>query len=160
MDMEFKDRLEQAINRTGKTQNEIVSSVKLMPGGEKFTQQTLSSLVVGRTKASSYVAHLAKACQVDPFWLASGENAQPIDISSSNTVNEDTAPYGLIINDEIREVVEYIVSNQLKEYYSKLPPAAQVKLIFELYSTAYKDRALLTASKHMQPSTLLKMVNS
>jgi|GEM_PF-6847360 len=157
--MEFKDRLQYAIDKSGKTQNEIVSSIKLMPGGDKFAQQTLSSLVVGRTKSTSYVAHLAKACGVDSYWLASGSAPYTADTQGVDCIEEEKNSYGPIINKEVREVVEYLISHQLKDYFTKLPPRAQTKLIFELYSTAYKDKALLSASMDMQPSTLLKMVN-
>jgi len=158
--MKFKDRLKLAINQTGKTQNEIVEILKRIPGGEKFTQQTLSSLLVGRIKSTSYVAHIARVCNVDALWLASGVKPETPVLDSGYGSNEQPQSYSPVIDEQVREVIEYAVTHQLKDYYSKLPASAQIKLVFELYSTAYEDRALLSITKDMQTSTLLKMINS
>jgi len=115
------------------------------------SQSRLSNYERGeRTPSLDDIDKLSRALDISICQLISNE---------SHAINEDPALYQAdIINDEIKEVIIYTIKNQLNDYYKNLPSAAQVSLIFELYNSAYKDRALLDATKNMQASTLIKML--
>ena len=146
----FGQRLKTARTQAGLSQPELAKQC----GWD--SQSRVSNYERGeRTPSLDDIDKLSRALGTDICQLVSN-NAQP----NNNQINEDSTTYcNEIINKEIREVIQYAINNQLNDYYIKLTPSAQVKLVFELYNSAYKDRALLDAAKNMQASTLLKMVN-
>ena len=157
--MNLSQRLKQAREAKGLTQYKLakISGV---------TQQSISNIERGRSKGTVQLVTLANALNVSPTWLETGkeENRDTYynfsDVDTDVVCEEPSGRYKQPINKELQEVVEYALSNQLKQHYEGLTVAEQVSLVFELYTSVFNDKALLDAAKNMQPSTLLKMVNN
>jgi phage repressor protein C with HTH and peptisase S24 domain len=64
--MEFKDRLKMARQHGQLTQTELAKAVGI-------SQTSITDLERGKSQSTSYVAEIAKACSVDPLWLATGK---------------------------------------------------------------------------------------
>lgn len=64
--MEFKDRLKQARREARLTQAQLAERVGI-------DQTSISDLERGKSLSTSYIAQIAKTCQVSPNWLATGE---------------------------------------------------------------------------------------
>lgn len=51
-------------------QHEVVALIRALPGGEKFTQQTLSKLENDKQESpGSYIPYIAYVCKVSALWL-------------------------------------------------------------------------------------------
>jgi len=66
------ERLRFAMNRAGLDDRSLAREISAMLG-HKVAWQTVQSVRTGRSKSSKYILQLAKACHVDPDWLASGQ---------------------------------------------------------------------------------------
>lgn len=65
--MELKDRIKAARKHASFTQAVLLNKVK------KMGQATLSDLENGKTLSSKYLIDIARACNVSPIWLQTGE---------------------------------------------------------------------------------------
>jgi SOS-response transcriptional repressor LexA len=92
--MEFKDRLK-AARRHGKlTQIELAQAVGI-------SQTSITDLERGKSQSTSFIAELAKACGVDPLWLATGRgemfgNASMANVSATIQPYKEAKEYPLI----------------------------------------------------------------
>ena len=72
--MKYSERISIALDyakKHGKTQASIAEEIRAMPGGENFKQANLSALKVRKnSEGSTYTTHIAKACGINPLWLA------------------------------------------------------------------------------------------
>jgi transcriptional regulator with XRE-family HTH domain len=63
--MRYADRLKRAIQHSKRTQAEVADAAGT-------TQQVVSAIITRKSDGSMFTAQLAKACGVDPYWLATG----------------------------------------------------------------------------------------
>ena len=109
--MKLSQRLKLARTHAGMTQVQTEAAVKRLPGGEGFSQQTISKLEGGRSSQTSYVPHIAYATGVNPFWLAF-----EIGEMTGNLVMETPTRYAS-------------TANELLELYDKLDPPRQAHVL-------------------------------
>ena len=83
--MELKDRIKQARKHARLTQKELSKKIGI-------TQPSLSELETGKSLSTSYIASIARACGVDPFWLESGQSKITSNAVSSQ-IKEESAYY-------------------------------------------------------------------
>lgn len=83
--MELKDRIKQARKHARLTQKELSKKIGI-------TQPSLSELETGKSLSTSYIASIARACGVDPFWLESGHSKITSNAVSSQ-IKEESAYY-------------------------------------------------------------------
>ena len=94
--MTLAERIRTAMKYAKLNQNEIAEAVRLLPGGEKFSQQSIQQLLSGRSKSSIYLVHVAMACGVDPRWLATGIGVM--------TKTGEVPPPAYAVTDKIRHL--------------------------------------------------------
>lgn len=84
--MEFKDRLKSARKDAKLSQGELAQAAGI-------TQTSVSDLERGKSASSTHVVELAKACAVDPMWLATGKGLRAIVPHSERSIpNIELAP--------------------------------------------------------------------
>jgi len=158
--IELWNKIKQARKNAGLTQEELGAvcnppvtkvSVGLWESGntEKRTRPSYENL-----------NSISKATKTPIEYFFSDANDPTVYATSINEPSSNYLVKQEPIIAEISEVIEHLVSHQLKNYYQNLPVKAQVKLIFELYNTAFEDRALLDAVTNMQETTLLKILSN
>lgn len=64
-EMELKDRLKEARKHARLTQAQLAEAVGI-------SQPSITDLERGKSQKTGYIAQIAKACSVDPLWLATG----------------------------------------------------------------------------------------
>lgn len=89
--MELKDRIKQARKLAKLTQKDLADQIGI-------TQPSLSELETGKSQSTSYIASIARACGVDPFWLETGSNKMTSD-NLAHQVREDKAVYRIHHNE-------------------------------------------------------------
>ena len=93
-EMEFKDRLKTARKHGKLTQTELAQAVGI-------SQTSITDLERGKSQSTSYVAEIAKACSVDPLWLATGRgdmvgNSSMANVSAVVQPHKEAKEYPLI----------------------------------------------------------------
>jgi len=66
------ERLRFAMTRAGLDDRTVARDISAQLG-QKVAWQTVQSVRTGRSKSSKYILQLARACHVDPEWLAAGK---------------------------------------------------------------------------------------
>lgn len=129
--MTFSDRISLAMRHAGVTnQGEFAALVRQQNGGEKFSQQTLSNLIVGKSTSSKYTVQIALAANVCPVWLAIGVGDMSVSISQDAIY---LAKKIMKVNPDIRQKITHYLE------------------IIELFETAEFDaQAILDDSFHMR----------
>lgn len=146
--MNFSERISEALDyakKRGKTQAKIAEEIRAMPGGENFKQANLSALKVRRnSEGSTYTAHIAKACGVNPFWLATGigemldfrygEIIGEDNVTVPNMIRESGTVYGtekidVECMEQALEALEYLE----KKYTRMEDTRKRAEILIELY---------------------------
>lgn len=92
--MELKTRLKAARRHAKITQEQLADKIGIK-------QASISELETGKSGSTSFIAEIARACGVNPIWLATGEGEMHEDRSMSNTgptlqPHKDAKEYPLI----------------------------------------------------------------
>ena len=77
MNETFGQRLQKALQYAGLSQSDVARAIKIKP-------QAIQYLCAGKAKSSRYATQIAKVCNVDPDWLATGKGVMIKDTLSDD----------------------------------------------------------------------------
>lgn len=125
--MELKDRIKQARKLAKLTQKELADKIGI-------TQPSLSELETGKSLSTSYIASIARACGVDPFWLETGQNKMANQISEERGIyrtsshgREETNP-ALLTHPDMSPISTWDDTTPLNEDETEVPFLREVEL--------------------------------
>ncbi len=144
----ISDRISQAIKSSGKSKSQIAREIGVSP-------QAVTNWTSDGSIDKNNLLKLCEATGTSEKWIISGTDAHNFD--KNQLFSEANAQFVARIDPEVAEIIEFALTHQLADYFNKLPPNAQIKLVFALYESTASDKALLHAARDMQPATLLKM---
>ena len=97
-------------------QHEVVALIRALPGGEKFTQQTLSKLENDKQESpGSYIPYIAYVCKVSALWLVANIGPMRTDYFSEEAA-DIARTYETLSPDE-RQYIKGWMDGKKKTHY-------------------------------------------